>query len=63
MSSEEIMAYNRTVEYPDQVLCVERTYAGSHIPRRECRSYQDIAEGRRGSLNTPSSSISIQAAQ
>jgi hypothetical protein len=59
MSAAEIMAYNRTVEYRDQIYCERKTYAGSHIPRNECRTLLQIAEGSPGSLNTPSSSQSI----
>lgn len=63
MSSAEIMAYNRTVDYLDQVYCEKRSGTVSHIPRRECRTYRDMAEGRPGNMNTPSSSTSIPQPQ
>ena len=59
MTPVELMAYNRTVEYLDQVYCQKRIGTGSHIRRQECTSYRDLAEGRVGSLDTPSSSYSI----
>lgn len=59
MSPAELMAYNRTVEYLDQVYCEEEVGTGSHIRRNECMTYRDMYEGRVGSLNTPSSSRSI----
>jgi len=59
MTPAEIMAYNRTVGYSDRVHCTEEVRVGSHIRRQECISYRDLAEGRIGSLNTPSSSTSI----
>lgn len=59
MTPAEIMAYNRTVEYLNQVYCSERVGTASHIPRRECITYRDLAEGRIGPLDTPSSSYSV----
>lgn len=59
MTPIELMAYNRTVEYLDQVYCKKRIGTGSHIRRQECTTYRDLAEGRVGSLDTPSSSYSV----
>jgi len=58
MTPAELMAYNRTVEYPDRVHCSESVSLGSHIRRQECATYRELAEGRVSSLNTPSSSLS-----
>ena len=58
MTPAEIMVYNRTVEYKDQMYCSEQVSVGSHIRRQECLTYQDLVEGRSRSLNTPSSSYS-----
>jgi len=58
MTPEEIIAYNQTVEYLNQMYCSERVGTASHIRRRECITYRDLAEGRIGPLDTPSSSYS-----
>jgi len=58
MTPAELMAYNRTVEFPDKVYCSESVSLGSHIRRQECVTYKDLAEGRVRRLNTPSSSSS-----
>ncbi len=58
MTPAEILAYNRTVEYLNQVYCSERVGTASHIRRRECTTYRDLVEGRIGTLDTPSSSYS-----
>lgn len=58
MTPAEVIAYNRTVKYLERVYCTEEVSIGSHIPRRECMTYQDLLEGRTQSLNTPSSSSS-----
>lgn len=59
MTPAELMVYNRTVEYKDQVYCSEQVSVGSHIRQRECLTYQDLADGRIRPLNTPSSSYSV----
>lgn len=59
MTPAEIMVHNRTVEYLDQVYCSERVGTASHIRRRECITYRDMAEGKVGALDTPSSSRSV----
>jgi hypothetical protein len=59
MTPAEIMAYNRTVKYLDQLYCSELVSIGSHIRRYECVTHRDLAEGRVGSLDTPSSSYSV----
>ena len=58
MTAAEIMAYNRTVEHLDKVYCSERVGTASHIRRQECLTFRDLAEGRIGTLDTPSSSYS-----
>jgi len=58
MTPTEIMAYNRKVEYLDQVFCSDRVGTASHIRRRECVTYRGLAQGRTGTLDTPSSSYS-----
>ena len=58
MSGLEILAYNRTVDYLDQVYCTERVDTGSHIRRRSCQTLRDIVEGVPSPLNTPSSNRS-----
>lgn len=59
MTAAEIMVYNRTVEYLDQVQCTERVGTGSHIRRTECNTIREILEGKVGSLDTPSSSRTV----
>jgi len=59
MTPADILSYNRTVNYLDRVHCIEEVRVGSHIRRRECISYRDLAEGRVRSLNTPSSSTLV----
>lgn len=59
MSAAELMAYNRTVSYGEQVHCYNEVRLGSHIRRRSCSSLIDQIQGRIGTLNTPSSSQSL----
>ena len=58
MSEAELMAYNETVEYLDQIYCSETQVTFSRIPRRSCITYREMQEGRIGKLDTPSSSTS-----
>ena len=44
MSTAELMAYNRTVEFMDQVYCVDEIRTGSHIRRRHCETLHQINE-------------------
>lgn len=59
MSEMELIRYNRTVPYLDEVYCSEEMSIGSHIRERSCGNKRDIIEGRTGSLGNPSSSISV----
>jgi hypothetical protein len=59
MSEMELIRYNRTVPYLDEVYCSEEMSIGSHIRERSCGTKRDIIEGRTGSLGNPSSSISV----
>ncbi len=42
MNSAELFAYNRTVEFWDQVYCVDEVRTGSHIRRRHCSTLLEI---------------------
>lgn len=44
MSDAELIAYNRTVEYWDQVYCSDEIRAGSHIKRRQCETYNELRD-------------------
>ncbi len=59
MSEMELIRYNRTVPYLDEIYCSEEVSIGSHIRERSCSTKRDMIEGRTGSLGTPSSSISV----
>ncbi|MFT7470636.1 MAG: hypothetical protein ACI8XU_000528 [Kiritimatiellia bacterium] len=58
MSKAELIVYNRSVEYLDQVYCSREAVTFSNIPRRSCLTFREMEEGRVGSLDTPSSSTS-----
>ncbi|MFT6825164.1 MAG: hypothetical protein ACJA1Q_002978 [Pseudohongiellaceae bacterium] len=58
MSKAELIVYNRSVEYLDQVYCSRQTVTFSRIPRHSCITFREMEEGRIGSLDTPSSSTS-----
>lgn len=45
MSAADLMAYNRGVEFWDQIYCSEEVRSGSHIRRRRCETLLDIKEG------------------
>ena len=54
MSPAELLAYNRTVEFWDQVYCADEIRAGTHIRRRYCETYielQDRLTNAASSLN------------
>jgi len=59
MSTAELMSYNSTAAYGDQVQCREEVRIGSHIRRRNCATLRDQIQGRIGTLDTPSSSQSL----
>ena len=42
MNSAELVAYNRTVDFWDQVHCVSEVRTGSHIKRRHCSTLLEI---------------------
>lgn len=42
MNSAELLAYNRTVDFWDQIYCVSEVRAGSHIKRRHCSTLYEI---------------------
>ncbi|PCI76917.1 MAG: hypothetical protein COB20_09545 [SAR86 cluster bacterium] len=44
MSASELIAYNRTVEFWDQVYCADEIRVGSHITRRHCEKLIEIRE-------------------
>ena len=44
MSSTELIAYNRTVEFWDQVYCADEIRAGTHIRRRYCETYMELQD-------------------
>ncbi|MFT7472610.1 MAG: hypothetical protein ACI8XU_002512 [Kiritimatiellia bacterium] len=45
MSAADLMAYNRGVEFWDQIYCAYEIRAGSHIRRRHCNTLVEIREG------------------
>lgn len=59
MSTAELMRYNSTAAYGDQVQCRDEVRIGSHIRRRSCSTLIDQIQGRIGTLDTPSSSQSL----
>lgn len=42
MSSEEIAAYNDSVEFQDQIICMREIRIGTHIKRRYCETFADM---------------------
>lgn len=42
MERDELVAYNRSVDFWDQVYCVDEIRAGSHIRRRHCNTLLEI---------------------
>jgi len=44
MSVADLMAYNRTVEFGDQIHCAEEIRAGSHIRRRHCETLTEMQD-------------------
>ncbi len=44
MSSTELVAYNRSVEFWDQVYCADEIRAGTHIRRRYCETYMELQD-------------------
>ena len=44
MSSPELIAYNRTVEFWDQVYCADEIRAGTYIRRRYCETYMELQD-------------------
>ena len=44
MSSTELVAYNRSVEFWDQVYCADEIRAGTHIRRRYCEIYMELQD-------------------
>ena len=42
MNSAELVAYNRTVDFWEQVHCVDEVRTGSHIRRRHCNTLYEI---------------------
>lgn len=42
MSNEEIAAYNDSVEFHEQVICLRETRIGTHIKRRYCETFADM---------------------
>ena len=42
MEVAELIAYNRSVDFWDQVYCVNEIRAGSHIRRRHCSTLLEI---------------------
>ncbi len=44
MSSPELIVYNRTVEFWDQVYCADEIRAGTHIRRRYCETYMELQD-------------------
>ncbi len=59
MSEDELIAYNESVPFEQQVYCRQEVQVGSHIRKRVCVTVQDMLWGTIRSLNTPSSSSSI----
>ena len=45
MSATDLIAYNRGVEFWDQIYCTYEVRAGSHIRRRHCNTLIEIREG------------------
>jgi starvation-inducible outer membrane lipoprotein len=44
MSANELMTYNRSVQFMEQVYCVEEVRTGSHVRRRHCETLYEIQE-------------------
>ncbi len=60
MNSAELVAYNRTVDFWDQVYCVVEVRTGSHIRRRHCNTLYEIytqVERSASSVNVMSASL------
>ena len=58
MSEEELFAYNKSVDFWDQVYCTNDIRTGSHIRKRVCatlRELQDYNSNQAGVLFTASS--------
>lgn len=51
MSEQELVAYNASVDAPDQIYCVEEVRAGSFIRKRFCASLADIANALENQIN------------
>ena len=58
MSSTELIAYNRTVEFWDQVYCADEIRAGTHIRRRYCETYMELQDR----LTKAASSLNVLSA-
>lgn len=61
MTEQELMAYNASVPFEDQVFCETAAHTASRIPRRSCITVRDIMAGvtHIGRLETASSNTSV----
>ena len=58
MNSAELVAYNRTVDFWDQVHCVTEVRTGSHIKRRHCNTLLEIYN----QVDTSASTVNVLSA-
>lgn len=58
LSPAELAQYNRSVEFWDQVYCVDDIRAGSHIRRRHCETLMELQEN----LLRQSSTVNVLSA-
>jgi len=49
MSVADLMTYNRSAGFWDQVYCADEVRSGSHIRRRHCDTLVDIRDGNANS--------------